>query len=124
MKTFSQIISSSESENVNTEFPTFSEAISGELEEGFTGKDKVSASFEKLHALQLELQEIEKQLLTFRDQFLAIPTGSPDRDALKPQMIALSKKKAEIEKTIKNAEVETQRAIASDDMEIEELDIF
>ena len=62
MKTFIETV---RKEEVPIGIPTFSEAIKQkeEVEEGFTGKDAVSKSFELLHELQLELQKTEKDLL-------------------------------------------------------------
>ena len=72
MKTFIETVRKEEKPEVSIGIPTFSEAIKQkdngvEIDEAFTGKDDVSRSFEALHALQLELQQIEKEMLTMRN---------------------------------------------------------
>ncbi len=126
MKTFIETVREEVAPELPKGIPTFSEAIKQkeEVDEAFTGKDAVSKSFEVLHTLQLELQTIEKDLLNMRDQYLAFEKGSEDRKRLEPKMIDLGKKKKDLEKKIQDAEVASQRALANDDSEVEDLDIF
>ena len=129
MKTFIETVREEEKPEAPVGIPTFSEVIkqvekTEEVEEGFNGKDAVSKSFELLHGLQLELQKTEKELLTMRDQYLSYEKGSEDRKKLEPKMLDLGKKKKDLEKKIQDADVASQRAIANDDAEIEDLDIF
>ena len=126
MKTFIETV---RKEEAPIGIPTFSEAIKQKeetesVEEGFTGKDAVSKSFELLHGLQLELQKTEKDLLTMRDEYLSYEKGSEDRKKIEPKMLDLGKKKKDLEKKIQDADIASQRAIANDDTEFEDLDIF
>jgi hypothetical protein len=129
MKTFIETVREEEKPEAPIGIPTFSEAISQkeeteEVKEGFTGKDAVSKSFELLHGLQLELQKTEKDLLTMRDEYLSYEKGSEDRKKIEPKMLDLGKKKKDLEKKIQDADIASQRAIANDDTEFEDLDIF
>jgi len=126
MKTFIETVREEVAPELPKGIPTFSEAIKQKekVEEGFTGKDAVSKSFELLHGLQLELQKTEKELLTMRDEYLSYEKGSEDRKGLEPKMLDLGKKKKDLEKKIQDADVASQRAIANDDTEFEDLDIF
>ena len=129
MKTFIETVREEEKPEAPIGIPTFSEAISQkeeteEVEEAFTGKDAVSKSFETLHALQLEVQKLEKDMLSMREQYLSFEKGSEDRKKLEPKMLELGKKKKDLEKKIQDAEVASQRALANDVSDIEDLDIF
>ena len=129
MKTFIETVRKEEKPEVSIGIPTFSEAIKQkdnavEIDEAFTGKDEVSRSFEALHALQLELQQIEKEMLTMREQYLSFEKGSDKRKSIEPKMLTLGKKKKDLEKKIQDAEVASQRALANDDSDVEDLDIF
>jgi hypothetical protein len=105
-------------------FPTFSQVVHNEVDESFTGKDNVSVAFEKLHALQLELQKQQTEMLTLRSKFMSFAKESAERKAIATDLIALSKKKAAIEKKIQNAEIEAQRALSVDDTELEDINIM
>lgn len=105
-------------------FPTFSQVVHNEVDEAFTGKDKVSVSFEKLHALQLDMQKLQTQMLEVRNRFLSFAKGAPERKKIETELLDLSKKKKDLEKKIQNAEVEAQRALANDDTELEDLNLL
>jgi hypothetical protein len=107
-----------------TNFPTFSQVVHNEVAEGFTGKDDVSAAFEKLHALQLELQKLQTQMLETRSKFMSFAKEAPQRKAIAADLIGLSKKKNDLVKKISDAEVVAQRALASDTSELEDLDVL
>ena len=125
MKTFLESVKKENAPKLPKGIPTFEEAIKqSSIEEAFTGKDPVSKSFEVLHALQLELQTLEKSLLSMRGQYLSFEKDSENRKRLEPKMVELSKKKKDIEKKIHDAEIASQRALANDDTELEDLDIF
>ena len=59
-----------------------------------------------------------------RGQYLSFEKDSENRKRLEPKMVELSKKKKDIEKKIHDAEIASQRALANDDTELEDLDIF
>lgn len=127
MKTFIETVREEVAPELPKGIPTFEEAIKqqdAEVDEAFTGKDAVSKSFETLHGLQLELQKIEKDLLTMRDEYLSYEKGSDNRKRLEPKMIDLGKKKKDLEKKVQDAEVASQRALANDDSDVEDLDLF
>ena len=127
MKTFIETVREEVAPKLPKGIPTFAEAIKqqdAEVDEAFTGKDAVSKSFETLHALQLEVQKLEKDMLSMREQYLSFEKGSEDRKKLEPKMLELGKKKKDLEKKIQDAEVASQRALANDDSDIEDLDIF
>jgi hypothetical protein len=127
MKTFIETVREEVAPELPKGIPTFEEAIKqqdAEVDEAFTGKDAVSKSFETLHALQLEVQKLEKDMLSMREQYLSFEKGSEDRKRLEPKLLELGKKKKDLEKKIQDAEVASQRALANDDSDIEDLDIF
>ena len=105
-------------------FPTFSQVVHGEMEESFIGKDKVSEAFGKLHALQLELQKLQTQILEVRSKYMSFAKEAPQRKGIADELIALSKKKKALDKKISDAEVVAQRELAADDMEITDLDVL
>lgn len=123
MKTFVETVREEENPQAQA-FPTFSDAIKGEIEESFNGKDNVSKSFETLHGLQLELQDLQNKMLELRDKFLSYEKGSPERKPIEVNMLEIGKKKKDLEKKIHDAEVATQRAIANDDAELEDIDFL
>lgn len=124
MKTFNEITEKKTKIKVTEGFPTFSQVVHGEIEEGFTGKDKVSESFVKLHALQLELQKLQTQILVVCSKFMSFAKEAPQRKPISDELIVLSKKKKDLDKKISDAEVAAQRALASNDMEIDDLDVL
>jgi hypothetical protein len=127
MKTFIETVREEVAPELPKGIPTFAEAIKqqdAEVDEAFTGKDAVSKSFETLHALQLEVQKLEKDMLSMREQYLSFEKGSEDRKRLEPKLLELGKKKKDLEKKIQDAEVASQRALANDDSDIEDMDIF
>lgn len=105
-------------------FPTFSQVVHGEMEESFTGTDKVSEAFVKLHALQLDLQKLQTQILEVRSKYMSFAKEAPQRKGIADELIALSKKKKALDKKISDAEVVAQRELAADDMEITDLDVL
>jgi len=127
MKTFIETVREKVAPELPKGIPTFAEAIKQQdaaVDERFTGKDAVSKSFEALHALQLEVQKLEKDMLAMREEYLSFEKGSEDRKRLEPKMVDLGKKKKDLEKKIQDAEVASQRALANDDSEIEDMDLF
>jgi hypothetical protein len=127
MKTFIETVREEEKPKASKGIPTFAEVIKqqdSQIDESFTGKDTVSKSFETLHALQLEAQKLENDLLAMREQYLSFEKGSEDRKRLEPKMLELGKKKKDLEKKIQDAEVASQRALANDDSDIEDMDLF
>jgi hypothetical protein len=126
MKTFIETVREEVAPELPKGIPTFSEAIKQkeEVEEAFTGRDAVSKSFETLHALQLEVQKLEKDMLAMREEYLSFEKGSEDRKRLEPKMLEHGKKKKDLEKKIQDAEVASQRALANDDSDIEDMDLF
>ena len=127
MKTFIETVREEEKPKALKGIPTFAEVIKqqdSQIDESFTGKDAVSTSFETLHALQLEAQKLENDLLAMREQYLSFEKGSEERKRLEPKMLELGKKKKDLEKKIQDAEVASQRALANDDSDIEDMDLF
>lgn len=124
MKTFNEITEKETEVAEAAGFPTFSQVVHGEIEEGFTGKDNVSITFEKLHALQLELQKLQTQMLEVRTKYMSFAKEAPQRKTIEAELITLSKKKKDLDKKIHDAEVASQRALASDDMEIADIDLL
>jgi hypothetical protein len=124
MKSFNEITDKETKIAEAAGFPTFSQVVHGEIEEGFTGKDNVSVTFEKLHALQLEMQKLQTQMLTVRTKYMSFAKEAPQRKTIADELIALSKKKKDLDKKIHDAEVASQRALASDDMEIADIDLL
>lgn len=127
MKTFIETVREEEKPKAPKGIPTFAEVIkqhADKVDESFTGKDAVSKSFETLHALQLEAQKLENDLLAMREQYLSFEKGSEDRKRLEPKMLEIGKKKKDLEKKIQDAEVASQRALANDDSDIEDMGIF
>jgi hypothetical protein len=127
MKTFIETVREEEKPKASKGIPTFAEVIKqqdSQIDESFTGKDIVSKSFETLHALQLEAQKLENDLLAMREQYLSFEKGSEERKRLEPKMLELGKKKKDLEKKIQDAEVASQRALANDDSDIEDMDLF
>jgi len=105
-------------------FPTFSQVIHNEVDEAFTGKDKVSVAFEKLHALELEMQKLQTQMLEVRSKYLSFAKGSNERKKIEAELLDLNKKKKDLEKKIQNAKVDAERALANDDTELEDLNLL
>ena len=129
MKTFSETTAkvkevTEDTVETPTNFPTFSQVVHNEVAEGFTGKDDVSTAFEKLHALQLELQKLQTQMLETRTKFMSFAKEAPQRKTIAADLIGLSKKKNDLVKKISDAEVVAQRALASDTSELEDLDVL
>ena len=124
MKTFNEITEKEEEIAEAAGFPTFSQVVHGEIEEGFTGKDKVSEAFVKLHSLQLELQKLQTQILEVRTKYMSFAKEAPQRKTIADELITLSKKKKDLDKKISDAEVVAQRELAADDMEIDDLDVL
>lgn len=124
MKTFNEITEKQTEIAEAAGFPTFSQVVHGEIEEGFSGKDKVSEAFEKLHALQLELQKLQTQILEVRTKYMSFAKEASQRKAIESELITLSKKKKDLDKKISDAEVVAQRELAADDMEIDDLDVL
>jgi hypothetical protein len=124
MKTFNEVTEKETEVAEAAGFPTFSQVVHGEIEEGFTGKDNVSVSFENLHALQLELQKLQTQMLVVRAKYMSFAKEAPQRKSIADELITLSKKKKDLDKKISDAEVVAQRELASDDMEITDIDLL
>lgn len=124
MKTFNETTENAPVVEESTGFPTFSQAIHDEIEEGFTGKDAVSIAFEKLHTLQLEMQKIQSQMLEIRAKYMSFAKEATQRKSIELDLIALSKKKQNLDKKIQDAEVAVERALASDDMEIDDINLL
>ena len=124
MKTFNEITEKEAEIAEAAGFPTFSQVVHGEIEEGFTGKDKVSEAFVKLHSLQLELQKLQTQILEVRTKYMSFAKEAPQRKTIADELVSLSKKKKDLDKKISDAEVVAQRELAADDMEIDDLDVL
>ena len=124
MKTFNEITAKETEISEAAGFPTFSQVVHGEMDEAFTGKDRVTEAFEKLHALQLELQKLQTKMLESRSKYMSFAKEAPQRKTIEGELIDLSKKKKELDKKISDAEIVAQRALSSDDMEISDIDLL
>jgi len=78
----------------------------------------------KVHNIQLKIQDIEKQMVDAREKFLSFPKGDKRRDPFRKQLIDLNKQKAELEKELQKAEIEFERELKKDSVEDFDFNIF
>lgn len=109
-------------------FPTFEDVVKGgnPIEEATTGtaSKNLQDAIGKLHQLQLDLQGVQKSMLDARERFLGIPKGDPERDPIAEELKTLNKKKADLEKNIKDAENKLQSALDKEDVEDVDMDLL
>jgi hypothetical protein len=126
MKSFIEIVKP-EQAAATKGFPTFEEVVKNgnPMEEGVgTSSTGLQDAIGKLHQLQLDLQNIQKSMLDVRDKFLGIPKGDPERDPIAEELKSLNKKKADLEKNIKDAETKLQSALDKEDVEDVDMDLI
>jgi hypothetical protein len=126
MKSFIEIVKPEQAAAAKG-FPTFEDVVkSGNpMEEGVgTSSKGLQDAIGKLHQLQLDLQNVQKSMLDARDKFLGIPKGDPERDPIAEELKSLNKKKADLEKNIKDAEAKLQSALDKEDVEDVDIDLI
>ena len=84
---------------------------------------EVRKAVEKVHSIQLEIQELDKDMLTTREKFLAIPKeNTKDREPHKNKLIDLNRQKQSLQKALQKAEMDFERALNRDE-DIDDVDI-
>lgn len=102
---------------------TFKEAIEISEAVGVSSKNLRNA-MERVHDVQLEIQSVERKMVTAQGNFVALPKEDPKREKFKQEILKLNKSKAELQKKLQLAELDLERELRYEETDDVEIDLL
>jgi len=135
MKTYKEF-KLNESQKVSMIFegklPSFNEFNKGSVDDEYiddimeavgASSPKVRKSIERVHSIQLAIQDLEKSMIDTREKFLTIPKeNTKDREPHRKNLIDLNHEKITLQKDLQRAEIEFERAL-NQESDVDDIDI-